>query len=493
VSPPSVRRRLVLALATGFAVLIVGAGVVLGDLARREATGEFDAALLAKAHAFVALTEEEAGRIELDYTPDAMPEFERADRPDYFQFWLDDGTVLLRSRRLTGDLPRAAAPATRPAFRDVRLPDGREGRLVELAYVPRRAGTAVEPGDTPEVPPEAAEPPPGGHRVVVAVARDRSRLDALLGRVRLGILAVGGLAAVLAGILVWRAVAAGLRPVDEIAAQVGRLDADRLGAHVGGPSTPTELAPIVDALNALVARLRASFERERRFTGNVAHELRTPIAELRSLAAVAGRWPGDATAVQRFFGDVGDVAGRMERVIADLLLLARCQAGVETVAGTPTNVRSLVATAWSKLAPRASEAGLRLRLDLPDDLVVESDPDKLSIVVANVLGNAVSYARPRSEIRCVGERSGPGFRLEFANEADLLTPQDLERLTEPFWRKDGARSSGEHAGLGLALVSALASLLRLDVGFAQDPDGTFRVRLARGAPRGGPEAGLAFP
>jgi signal transduction histidine kinase len=209
----------------------------------------------------------------------------------------------------------------------------------------------------------------------------------------------------------------------------------------------------------------------------VAHELRTPIAELRSLAEVGAKWPDDTASVARFFGDVKEIAARMEATVADLLLLARCQAGVEKVASAPTSVRQIVAATWSRLASRATAAGLRFRMELPEDLVVESDPGKLEIVFANVLGNAVSYSLPNSEIRCVGAREGGRFEVDVLNAAEPLTPADMRNLAEPFWRKEEARTAADHAGLGLSVVSALAKLLGLDVGFDQSRDGTFRFHL----------------
>jgi signal transduction histidine kinase len=177
----------------------------------------------------------------------------------------------------------------------------------------------------------------------------------------------------------------------------------------------------------------------------------------------------------RFFEDVHDVARRMESVIANLLLLARCQAGVERVERAPTQLRPLLEVAWRRLEGRAAEAGLSFELDVPADLVVESDAGKLEIMFANVLGNAVSYARPGSTIRVAGD----GQRLDVENEAEPLAEGEIERLAEPFWRKDESRSSPDHAGLGLSVVRALAAVLGLEIGFAQDRDGTFRVRFAR--------------
>ncbi len=473
----SVRRRLMLVLALGFTGLLAGATYYVHRVLRDRLTEQFDLALVAKSRALEALTESEDGRIELDYHPEHFPWFERKDSPDVFQFWLDDGRVLMRSKGLGRDLPRAPVPSTEPLARDVELPDGRTGRAVEWAWMPR-AATDRKAAAVSGVPPKDAPPPPRG--VVLAVAVDRAPLDDAIRGAGLAILGVAGLAAGLAILLVWRALIAGFRPIEQIADRVRSLDAERLDAPIDVPHTPAELAPFVDQLNALLARLRASFDRERRFTGNVAHELRTPIAELRALADVASRWPGDPASQARFFEDVRAISGRMEGLVGDLFLLARCQAGVEKVSGSPTPLRRAVESAWASAGSRSSERGLAFRLDVPPELVIESDPQKLSMILNNLLGNANSYALAHTEVVCSAARTEGGFRLDITNRADPLAPDDLDRITEPFWRKDASRTSDEHAGLGLALVAALASLLRLRVRFSQDGGGTFRATLEGG-------------
>jgi signal transduction histidine kinase len=467
----SVRRRLTIVLAAGTALVVLGAGLVLDRALRAQVTGEFDAALLARARALVALTEEEAGRIELDYVPETMPEFEREEAPDLFQFRLDDGRTLLRSRRLEGDLPRLGPPGE-PGARDATLPGGRAVRVVEIAFVPRRGVPGNEAGEAPPAEGDAAR-----RGVLLAVARGRESLDPLLSRMRLAVLGVGALAALLAAVLVSGALAAGFRPIERVASQVRRIDAEGLGARVATDGVPAELVPVVLQVNALLARLDEAFERERRFTGHVAHELRTPIAELASLASVASRWPGDEASTARFFDDVGQVARGMERVVAHLLLLARCQAGAETARTEPTRLRDALASAWASLPSAARAAVPAPRLDVPDDLFLETDADKLAIVLGNVLGNALAHGRPGAEVRVTASRVGARFRLDVENAAAPLDAGDLDRVAEPFWRKDAARSPGEHAGLGLALVSALTALLGIEVRFEQDADGTFRVRL----------------
>ena len=472
----SLRRTITLALAGGFTAVIVASGLWTTRALARTVTDDFDDALLARARGLAALTEQERGHIELDYTPENMPEFEREAGPEYFQFWLDDGKVLMRSRRLTGDLPRLPSMSDRTAIADAALPDGRPGRVAMLAFVPKGGAAAPDLGDTAEAAGAAASSAPR-RGVFLSVARGRDGLDALVARMRWEIAGAGAVAALLAALLVWRVTAAGMRPIDAIAAQVSRLDADRLSARVLVPRTPRELEPVVRQLNALLERVSTSLERERRFAGNVAHELRTPIAELRSLAAVGAKWPDDPAAVSRFFADVGEIAGRMGVLVADLLLLARCHAGVEGVERVPTPLRPLLSDAWAAHAEEAAKRELRVRLDVTEDVAAESDPGKLAIVFGNLVGNAVVYARAGTEVRCVGSVAGGRFRVEVANAAEALSKEDLARLTEPFWRGDAARTSPDHAGIGLSLVAALASLLGLAVRFDQGTDGEFRVQV----------------
>jgi signal transduction histidine kinase len=315
---------------------------------------------------------------------------------------------------------------------------------------------------------------------VMVVARSREQLDGLIASTRFAILGAGAAAALLAAILVWLAVTAGLRPVRTISEQVRTLHAENLRARVAAPGAPSELAPIVQQLNGLLARLEASFERERRFASHVAHELRTPIAELRSLAEVGGRWPEDLASTRRFFTDVHDIAGRMERVVVDLLLLARCHAGVEKAQRRPVRLAPLV---------RSQPGADRVEIDVPEDLVVDSDPGKLSLIVTNLLDNALAYATPGGSVRCGAEARDGRFQLEIVNPSGPLTEEDMRNLAEPFWRKDRARSPEGHSGLGLSLVAALAQLLGLEVSFRHE-GGLFRARLCGdlAAPAGEPKA-----
>ncbi len=474
----SIRLRLTLVLALGFTVLIGGAGVFAASSLSARAQADFDATLLTQARALLALTEQEEGRIEFDYHAELMPQYERQERPDYFQFWLDDGQVLLRSARLDRDLPRASPAQAITAARDLTLPDGRVGRMVQFTWIPLSAAQATDIGDTKD----PAEPTPTQvegpqHAVILVLARERTALDELIASMHFAVFGAGAAAALLGVLLAWYALAAGLRPIESMAAQVKGLDAEALDARVVLPTTPRELAPIVDQLNALLQRLAAAFGRERRFAGNLAHELRTPIAELRSLAAVGRKWPDDTASVAGFFQDVDAIAGHMGTLVTDLLLLARCQAGIERVVRTAVRPSEAIHAAWAAFAADARARGIEWHADIDPDLVVRTDPGKLAIILANVLGNAVHHARAPSRVVCTVTRDDATVLIDIVNAAEPLPQGELARLTEPFVRHGTQKPDSQHVGLGLSMATALAGLMGLTIAIAQDQDGTFRVRI----------------
>jgi len=155
---------------------------------------------------------------------------------------------------------------------------------------------------------------------ILVVARDREDLDALIRLLNVSFSVVAAVLMAAIAVLVGALLRFGLRPLDEVSRQVETLDAESLDVRIRVPSPPAEIVPVIARLNALLQRLEEAFERERRLSSDVAHELRTPIAELRSIGEVAARWPGNRESVARFFADVREIALQMERIVVHLLL-----------------------------------------------------------------------------------------------------------------------------------------------------------------------------
>jgi signal transduction histidine kinase len=476
----SLRGRLFVYLIGGTTLALLVVGFVLRPIVADTLQREFDRALLAKARGLVALTEQEGDQVEFEFQEEHMPEFAAGAEPEFFELWLADGSLLQRSpsfdasdQMRAASLARSPHPATTPSIRDVRLPDGRRGRQVQIDFVP-----SIDPEDAP------AEGSPGleaSSRSVATllVAREREQLDAAIRRLEMTVAAVGiGLMLALAG-LMQLALRVGLRSLDRLTGQVRALDVGSLDARVDVTKPPREIAVVVEQVNALLARLEAGFTRERRLSSDIAHELKTPIAELRNLSEVGARWPEDRATVRQFFEDAGTIAQQMERIVVHLLALARYDEGRERVWTAPVHVAEVVDAAWKPLAREAQAKGLEFQQAISPTLRLETDPEKFALIVANLLSNAVAYSPAGTVVTCASEETRERMSVTFGNRAENLEPPDLPVMFDRFWRKDEARAGGRNVGLGLALVRAMADLLGIRIETRLESDRMFRVTLSK--------------
>ncbi|MCH8804503.1 MAG: sensor histidine kinase N-terminal domain-containing protein [Planctomycetes bacterium] len=135
----SLRFQLLAGISLGMAAVLLASGAVFYTLISRTLRTEFDESLAGKARSLTALAEQERNQLDFELTEVSLPEFEPSEHAEYYQVWFPDGTVFVRSPSLgAGNLDRISGPADAPAFRTVTLPDGRPGRIVGLAFVPRR-------------------------------------------------------------------------------------------------------------------------------------------------------------------------------------------------------------------------------------------------------------------------------------------------------------------------------------------------------------------
>src|SRR5262249_9244026 len=444
------QRRLIGALTALFAVLALGLYLVTRHLL----VAQFDATLEAKARVLATLVKRAPdGQMDVDLAEEPMPEFERRREPEYYELTDLAGRSIARSPSL-GSAPLARPAVAEKTTFDVTLPDGRRGRLIGLRFVP------VDDHDDegPDGSAVFAQPPPP---LLLVLARSRAELDGALLRVSLATTAVGVLLLLGAVLLVQAVLTRGLLPLAEVATHAEAIDAGSLDARFAVEGIPEELAAITRRLNDLLSRLQGSFERERRFSADVAHELRTPVAELRTLAEVELDSHPDVLAI----------ALQMERTVANLLALARCDAGRQEVRLEWVDLAAAATEAWRSFAGTAAQRQLAVSFRTAPALV-ETDRALLFAMLANLYSNAVDYTPRRGEISCIVELGA----LVLAHPRPGLTEDDVKHVLEPFWRKDSARTDGRHSGLGLALVAAYAQLARGEA--RTDLDGRrFRITL----------------
>lgn len=480
----SIRGRLTIMLVLSLGFLLLGSGALLYTLIRAQLVGEFDRVLLARAEAFISLTEDNGTSIELDLAEAFLPEFKAENNPEYFVLWRASGQVLARSDSFAEhDLPPLPTLTDAPVLRNTLLPNGKAGRLLEMAFVPRldQDGTLDEAPATEESSSDwmTREPMRFPDRAaILLVARNRDTLDALLHTLQLALaLVIAGVVAFMV-VVVRLALRFGLCPLDDVRQQAERLDASSLTTGIQVRRPTSELAPVLRQFNALLRRLDAAFTRERQFSSDVAHELRTPLAELRTLTEVGLRWPDDKQTVVQYLADAQAIGLHMEHIVGSLLTLARCESGTQQVSLQPLPIRQLVEASWAPVARLAQEKTLAFQCTIPPVCCVTSDSGMLLTIVSNLLSNAVTYSPPRRAIHCVATPQGSTVHLTMSNPTDDLTPADMPHVFERFWRKDAARTVGDHAGLGLAIVQALSDLLHVGVRADLDAKHNFVITLS---------------
>jgi two-component system sensor histidine kinase QseC len=454
----SIQSRLSLALAATLIALLIAAGALLYRSIRADLVHDFDQALLAQASALSSLVSlEREGKLDFEYNATAMPQYQRPENPQYFAIRFSDGRLMAASQSVGGKSPPLVLAGL--TTQDLALPNGIAGRAARVEFVPHAETDVALPsmndGGGAVAPWTPIPADPGRRPMSVVVAQDRAPLDASLHRLLRTLISSFALVAATVVGAVMVIVRASLRPLRTMGERVGQIDASQLHLRLPEQAIPAELAPIQSRLNDLLQRLEKAFARERRFTSDIAHELRTPIAELRSVTEVALRWPDDSEAATDALRESHAIARQMQTLVNTLLALVRSDR-MPPAPLEPIPLLPAIETTLHGL--RGSANADNVVLEITPEFSILAEPTLLDSVLRNVLANALEYGGGR-EVKCRAALRGDRCLLTVQNHAGPLAEQDIAHVFEPFWRKDSARSGTEHAGLGLALVRGYCDVM----------------------------------
>ena len=378
----------------------------------------------------------------------AIAEEERAALEDpafdyVVQVWTSDGSITYSSHRRPG-LPRTAVLG----FTEMDI-DGRRWRVFSTTS----RGRVIQ----------VAQPLAVRHQLAAAAAW-RSVLPLAI-------------AAPLVALAVWWLVGVSLAPLRNLVAAVRARDAESL-APLPLAGLPSELAPLGAALNALLARLATSFDAQRAFVADAAHELRSPLTALKLQLDLARRAADDAGRAQAL-AELAAGTERMRRLVEQLLALARAEPGGAETALAETDLAEVARQAAADAVPLAAAGAVELELDAPLPQVVRADASALRILLRNLIDNAVRHAGRdgRVLVQVGGEQSQAIVRVDDSGPG--IPAAERERVFDRFYRRDGGGTSG--SGLGLAIVRAIAQRHAAQVSLADSPLGGLRaeVRLPR--------------
>lgn len=364
----------------------------------------------------------------------------------FYQTWNPDGETLAKSSNLgDSDLPMPGTEREAIVRRTLVLPSLGRVRTVEMAFGAGHYGDSGA-GFGPAFHGGGG----GGTPMTVTIARNLSTADASLrtafiGIAGAGLLMIGGMA-----LLLKFALQNGLKPLDALAAAVADVDPSSLHARFSTGDEPRELRPIVFRLDSLMDRVEEGFLRERRFGADLAHELRTPIAEMRTKLDLAATWPEERT--DELFEAAKEIARHMQRVVDTMLQLANLEGGGGGFPMEAVRLAPLVGEGWAPYRAIAAERKLKVDIDCAEDSTLHGNSELWKHILANLFSNAVDYTSTGGEILLTVSQDG----LSLGNTIGDSCIDNPGQLFERFWRVDGSRSDRQHSGLGLSLVQACA-------------------------------------
>lgn len=341
-------------------------------------------------------------------------------------------------------------------------------------------------------------------RRVESLARDRARMEAILASMIEGVLVVDEQGR--------------LQLVNDAARRILKLEqgainhsyveairhpgiVEHLGrALAGGETSALELSVTRDTTRTLVAQvtpvvtagrgavlvmhditeLRKADLIRRDFVANVSHELRTPLTAIKGYAEALLDDPEDPEARERFVEIIHRQAERMERLVKDLLRLARLEAGQETVEVAPCDIAALIRGIVADFEPMATKKNQTIEVSVPEDAaMLQTDAAKLHDIIRNLVENAVNYTPDGGAIDIGAKVADGRFQLTVADTGHGIAPDDLGRVFERFYRVDKSRARPGGTGLGLSIVKHLVQVLEGEVFVENQPAGgaLFTVNL----------------
>jgi len=425
-APSSLKQLLTLWLVAPLLALIVISAIPGYFLAVRAANDAYDNGLLDPATAIANYVRENEDEVEVTLPPAAI-EALRTDTIDRIFFQVTGPANEAIAGNAAIPPPELAMDTTGQALYSAVL-DGQAVRVAAIS-VPRRNGN-----------------------VLIQVAETTLKRDRLVHDILLGALTPAILVAVTAAILFWFGIRRSLSPLAQLRDEIERRSPGDLRPVPDG-GAPLEVRPLVFAINQLLAQLAQALEAQQRFIANAAHQLRTPLAGLRTHVELMRRESGKNGSSAL----IDMIAGETERashLANQLLTLARAEPGSSLpIARAPINLRELVSQGVQAWVPRSVLRNIDLGFDLGDAKTL-GDPQLLRELLANLLDNALIHTRRGGRVT-VRTRRKPGIALlELEDDGPGIPEAERERVFERFYRVPGTVTEG--GGLGLAIVREIA-------------------------------------
>jgi two-component system sensor histidine kinase QseC len=437
----SIRLRITLFLVGAIVLTLGSATWLLDEHIDDEVAAQADTNLLERAQALSDIFRMEPTGTQPILGAGRMPQFLADDGIVYFNIQCQGERVLSSPAAAGLNWPNPSAG--KPVFADMSDAKGTELRGVILSFPPSSRAGAREGVSSTSI-----------CRLGLAVdVKEMRSFQTSMDRIEYGCVLIAMLiVALLAPLLIQR----GLKPLARLAEAVQQIGPESPERRLDTDSS-SELKPLIMRFNEVLSRMEEGLMRERQFASGVAHELRTPLAEMHTMIEVELRYPSQCD-LRAFLAVIGNIGMEMERLVTALLLLTRIEAGIECVHYQSIDVGSLTRRLLERLGQDINRRRLDVILGSREVLIWQADPALLEVILGNLLSNAVAYAPIGSRV-LVGYQSNT---WSLQNDAPGLDDNDVLLMHRRFWRK--GQDAGIHTGLGVALAAAAACTQSMHLG-----------------------------
>ncbi|HTV83315.1 MAG TPA: heavy metal sensor histidine kinase [Acidobacteriaceae bacterium] len=333
--------------------------------------------------------------------------------------------------RRTGNLPEHSVSMT-----------GFHGRPFQVASATAWAGSSPARRDT------------------IQIAIDISQEEELLRRYRLWFWAILLASSVLFPVLGYWIARHGIRPVEEIAATARSITSTNLRERIRAEGYPSELSSLAGTFNEMLDRIEESFERISRFSADIAHDLRTPVNNIRGEAEVALARARTVNEYRAVIESTLEEAVRLSELIGDLLFLARAESPLTELRREQVNVGKLLSAVRDYYEASASDGGISLVTDEgKEPVTAELDRALMLRAVSNLISNAIAHTPTGGTVTLAARAEDAAIRIEVSDTGAGIPAEALPRVFDRFFRVDPSRSTTSGGtGLGLAIVQSILAL-----------------------------------
>lgn len=442
----SIEKNITLSILAGVLIIVSSVFFVADRVTEKWLKSVFDNAMIDKSNTLITLTKQLDDEIDFDFADEFMPEFSGGKNQEYFQIWVDKKPlVILEKSDSLGINSLPLKETTKPIFFNLTLPDGRSGRILQVYFMPQI------PEDEDRTPEALAKQDP----VYLSITAETESLNNVIFYIRSTIIITVILVLLLFYLVTKFSVKKGLSVINDISHQFESIDVNHLSSRIRIDNPPREVKDLILECNVLLERLEGSFIREKRFSSDVSHELKTPITEIKSLTEIVLKWPKSKSITENYPQHILDICQKMESLVKDLLLLARFESDHSNITMSSINVIGSIKKSVLNFNKLLSEKDINIKYDINSDSLITANLSQWNILLNNIISNGVYHSSNKSIFYIHSSTNHDGYlTLFFSNKIHNFDTKNIKHVFDPFWCADSSRS-GERTGIGLALVKAI--------------------------------------